>query len=213
MYTVLQLSTTQVAYQYYLTVSPADGHLYVSDPEKHQILRVLNLDPVQDPSINSEPVVGSGERCIPGDETNCGDEGPALKARLAHPKGLAIAADKTMYIADGTNIRAVDPKGFIHTLVGHHGHHGRWTPTPCRGAIPAQQAQLQWPTGLALSPLDGALHFIDDRLILKLTADMKVQLVAGTPLHCYASADSKNDTISEDDIKKVKNFTIFVARP
>lgn len=49
-------STTQVAYQYYLTVSPADGRLYVSDPEKHQILRVLTLEPVQDPSINSEPV-------------------------------------------------------------------------------------------------------------------------------------------------------------
>ena len=47
---------TQVAYQYYLTVSPADGHLYVSDPEKHQILRVISLEPVQDPSINSEAV-------------------------------------------------------------------------------------------------------------------------------------------------------------
>lgn len=52
----ISYSTTQVAYQYYLTVSPADGRLYVSDPEKHQILRVLSLEPVQDPSINSEPV-------------------------------------------------------------------------------------------------------------------------------------------------------------
>lgn len=48
--------TTQIAYQYYLTVSPADGHLYVSDPEKHQILKVISLEPVSDPSINSEPV-------------------------------------------------------------------------------------------------------------------------------------------------------------
>lgn len=47
---------TQVAYKYYLAISPADGHLYVSDPEKHQILKVLSLDPVQDPTINSEPV-------------------------------------------------------------------------------------------------------------------------------------------------------------
>lgn len=47
---------TQVAYQYYLSVSPADGHLYVSDPEKHQILKVISLEPVTDPSINSEPV-------------------------------------------------------------------------------------------------------------------------------------------------------------
>nr|CAD7424065.1 unnamed protein product [Timema monikensis] len=198
-YTVLQLSTTQVSYQYYLSVSPADGHLYISNSEKHQILRALSVEPVEEPAINYEPVVGSGERCIPGDETHCGDEGPARDAKLAHPKGLAIAADKTMYIADGTNIRAVDPQGVIHTLVGHHGHHNHWTPVPCHGAIPAQQAQLQWPTGLSLSPLDGSLHFIDDRLVLKLTDDLKVKVVAGTPLHCHASTvehhqGSKTDT-------------------
>lgn len=77
-----------MAYQYYLSVSPADGHLYISDPEKHQILRALSLEKVQDPSINMEAVVGSGERCIPGDEGHCGDEGPAIHAKLAHPKGL-----------------------------------------------------------------------------------------------------------------------------
>ncbi|XP_063927987.1 teneurin-a isoform X7 [Zophobas morio] len=196
-YTVLQLRATQVAYQYYLTISPADGHLYVSDPEKHQILKVLSLEPVQDPSINSEPVVGNGERCIPGDDSQCGDEGPAKYARLAHPKGLAIAADKTMYIADGTNIRAVDPKGIIHTLIGNHGHHNHWSPIPCHGALPANQAQLQWPTGLALSPLDGSLHFVDDRLVLKLTADMKIKVVAGTPLHCHRE-DNSTKTQTDD---------------
>lgn len=76
-----------MSYQYYLCVSPADGHLYVSDPEKHQILRVLSLDAVNEPTINVEPVVGNGERCIPGDETNCGDEAPAIHAKLSHPKG------------------------------------------------------------------------------------------------------------------------------
>jgi len=76
-----------VAYQYYLCISPADGHLYISDPEKHQILKALSLEQVQDPSINIEPVVGSGERCIPGDEGHCGDEGSAIHAKLAHPKG------------------------------------------------------------------------------------------------------------------------------
>lgn len=56
--------------------------------------------------------------------------------------GLAIAADKTMYIADGTNIRSVDPDGIIHTLIGHHRHHNVWQPIPCKGAIPAQQVSL-----------------------------------------------------------------------
>ncbi|XP_063988492.1 teneurin-a isoform X1 [Diachasmimorpha longicaudata] len=203
--TVLILSATQVAYQYYLCVSPADGHLYISDPEKHRILKALSLDDVTDPSINIEPVVGSGERCIPGDEGHCGDEGPAILAKLAHPKGIAIAADKTMYIADGTNIRAVDPNGIIHTLVGHHGHHNHWSPAPCVGAIPAHLAQLQWPTGLSLSPLDGSLHFIDDRLVLKLTSDLKVRVVAGTPLHCTSSANNA--------LSKVNTTNVAVKKP
>lgn len=76
-----------MAYEYYLCVSPADGHLYISDPEKHQILKTLSLKNVQHPNLNIEPVVGSGERCIPGDESHCGDEGPAIRAKLAHPKG------------------------------------------------------------------------------------------------------------------------------
>lgn len=45
-----------MAYQYHLAVSPADGHLYISDPEKHQIFKVITLEPIADPSINSEAV-------------------------------------------------------------------------------------------------------------------------------------------------------------
>ncbi|XP_050083154.1 teneurin-a isoform X2 [Anopheles aquasalis] len=183
-FTILQLDTTRVSYQYYLSVSPADGQLYISDSEKHKILKIVSLENVDDPSSNYDVIVGSGQRCIPGDEQNCGDGGPAIEARLSHPKGLAIAADRTMYIADGTNIRAVDPKGTIHTLIGHHGHQNRWSPVPCRGAARAMQVQLQWPTALALNPLDGSLYFVDDRLVLKLTADMKVKVIAGIPLHC-----------------------------
>lgn len=117
-----------------------------------------------------------------------------MQARLSHPKGIVIAADRTMYIADGTNIRAIDPNGIIHTLIGHHGHNNHWSPAPCKGALLSSETQLQWPTGLALSPLDGSLNFIDDRLVLKLTADMKIKVVAGTPLHCNANGDNKNQT-------------------
>ncbi|KAK6619588.1 hypothetical protein RUM43_012345 [Polyplax serrata] len=189
-YTVYQLSATQVSYQYYLTVSPADGKLYISNPESHQIIKVLILEPVEEPALNGDVVVGSGERCVPGDQSNCGDFGPAKQAKLAHPKGLVIASDRTMYIADGTNIRAVDSKDIIHTLVGHHGHSNHWQPIPCKSAIPASQVQLQWPTGLVLSPLDGSLYFIDDRLVLKLTSDLKIKVVAGSALHCQ----TKNNT-------------------
>ncbi|XP_069941027.1 teneurin-a isoform X3 [Cherax quadricarinatus] len=188
-YTLLQLSATQVSYGYHIAVSPADGQVYVSDPEKYKVVRVLSLTDVTEPSTNSETVAGNGERCIPGDERHCGDRGPARKARLAHPKGLAIAADRTMYIADGTNIRMVDPQGVIHTLIGHHGHKTRWRPLPCTGGLPAAQVELQWPTGLALSPLDGSLHILDDHVVLQVTADGTVRVKAGTPLHCPATQD------------------------
>jgi len=88
-------SATQVSYQYYLCLSPTDGHLYVSDPEKHQILRVSTTNSVADPAINYEIYVGSGERCIPGDQSSCGDGGPAINAKLSNPKGL--------YLPDGVN--------------------------------------------------------------------------------------------------------------
>lgn len=60
---------------------------------------------------------------------------------FADLSGLAMAADKTMYFADGTNIRSVDPDGIIHTLIGHHRHLNLWQPIPCRGALPAKQVR------------------------------------------------------------------------
>ncbi|XP_037803536.1 teneurin-a-like [Penaeus monodon] len=94
-----------------------------------------------------------------------------------------------MYIADGTNIRMVDPKGIIQTLIGHHGHKTRWRPLPCTGALPASQVELQWPTSLALSPLDGSLHILDDHVVLQVTSDGSVRAKVGSPLHCPAARD------------------------
>lgn len=44
---------------------------------------------------------------------------------------------------------------------------------------------------MTISPLDGSLHFIDDRTVLKLTADGKIQVVAGVPLHCRSYKPDK----------------------
>ena len=65
-----------------MAVSPLDGSVYVSDPEAHQVLR---LGATRDhlPVV----VVGSGQRCLPGDKNRCGDGGQAIHARLTYPKG------------------------------------------------------------------------------------------------------------------------------
>lgn len=59
-------SATQVSYGYHIAVSPADGQVYVTDPEKYKVVRILSIADVTEPSTNSETVAGNGERCIPG---------------------------------------------------------------------------------------------------------------------------------------------------
>ena len=89
---------------------------------------------------NWEAVVGTGERCVPGDL--CGDGGPASKAKLNYPKGVAISIDKTMYISDGRNIRVVMPDGVIQTLIGAaKGPKGPPRPLPCQEVLLAGKAK------------------------------------------------------------------------
>ncbi|XP_037070352.1 teneurin-a-like [Pollicipes pollicipes] len=176
-FTVAELKATQVSYNYYMAMSPVEQLLYISDPEAHQVFRVIQMDQVSDPSKNLERVAGTGERCLPGDDAACGDGKLALDAKLSHPKGLAISADMVVYLADGTNIRVIGADGIISTLIGHHGHKAVWRPIPCSGALPLPE----WPTAVALSPVDGSLHFLDDRLVLRLTPDRKVEVRAGRP--------------------------------
>lgn len=137
--TVVELSAAQVAYKYHMTVGPVDGKLYISDPEKHQVLRAVNAVDPHDPTKNLEVVVGSGVKCLPGDKHRCGDGRPALEAKLAYPKGIAISLANEIFIADATNIRMVDANGVIHTLIGDHHHKSYWKPFPCTGTIPIQK--------------------------------------------------------------------------
>lgn len=46
------------------------------------------------------------------------------------------------------------------------------------------QVRLHWPTALAIDPLDDSLHVIDDDIILKVTNDNRVIIVAGRPPTC-----------------------------
>ena len=99
--------------------------------------------------------------------------------------GVALGVDGKIFIADGTNIRQVNEYGIINTIVGHQHHRSIWRPMPCEGTSPsASEVQLNWPSELAISPLDGTLHFIDDNVVLKLTSDKRLTIVAGRPLHC-----------------------------
>lgn len=70
-----------------MAVGPADGKLYISDPEKHQVFRAIEYYNIADVKNNIEAVVGSGGKCLPGDKMLCGDGRKARDAKLAYPKG------------------------------------------------------------------------------------------------------------------------------
>ncbi|XP_040063442.2 teneurin-m [Ixodes scapularis] len=199
-YTVFRMrGPGDVSYQYHLTLSPTDGHLYLSDPERHQIVRVHSLDKVEDPDSNFDVVVGSGERCIPRDRDNCGDGRPALEAKLSYPKGMAVAVDNSLYFGDGNNVRMVDSRGIIHTLIGDHQHKRQWRPIPCSGTLHMNEAKLRWPTELAINPLDNSLYFIDDHMILRLTKDQRLLVVAGQPVYCKSEDGATQKSRMGDD--------------
>ena len=147
-------------------------------------MKVINPDDFSRPERNYEPYVGSGERCLPGDEIDCGDDALARDAKLQYPKGMAVSSDEILYFADGTNVRAVDSDGIITTVVGTHRHRAHWKPLPCSGTLAVSEVNLRWPTSLAVSPLDESLYILDDHHVLRVTRDQRLKVVAGRPLHC-----------------------------
>ncbi|KAG8184007.1 hypothetical protein JTE90_024464 [Oedothorax gibbosus] len=194
--TVVELSPAQVSYSYHLSVGPVDGHLYISDPEQHQVLKVVSMAGESTSTRNNtEAVVGSGEKCLPRDKDQCGDGRPARDARLAYPKGIAITKDGEIYIADGTNIRYVDSSGIIHTLIGDY-FHKSWRPIPCFVTLSLAQVNLRWPTELSINPLDGSLHILDDHLVLKVTPDGRLKVVAGRSIQCPPNPQQQQQSSS-----------------
>jgi sugar lactone lactonase YvrE len=112
------------------------GNVLIADEEGHRVWKI-------DPSGNLAAFAGTGQ---PGFS---GDGGPANKAQLNGPYGLAIDGEDNVFIGDYENsrIRRVDPDGAITTVAGNGevgtGGDGR----------PATKAQLEAPYGL---DVDGA---------------------------------------------------------
>ena len=78
---------SEVPYKYYMTVSPLDGKLYISDHKSLTIVRVKTMGAVRDMMQNFEVIAGTGDQCVPGDPGRCGDGRNATEAHLLYPKG------------------------------------------------------------------------------------------------------------------------------
>jgi len=87
-----------------LAIAP-DGSLYMADQGNFRIRRV-GTDGI------IETVAGTG---VPGFS---GDGGPATRAGLDNPRGIAVGQDGSLYIADNARVRRVTPDGVIRTIAG-----------------------------------------------------------------------------------------------
>uniref|UniRef100_A0A8C2D9I7 Si:dkey-237h12.3 n=1 Tax=Cyprinus carpio TaxID=7962 RepID=A0A8C2D9I7_CYPCA len=171
------------AHRYYLTTDPVTGRLYVSDTNSRRIYSPQALLTGSESQQNVEVVVGTGDHCLPFDETQCGDGGPATEALLTGPKGIAVDKMGLIYFVDGTVIRKVDQNGIISTLLGSNDLASA-RPLSCDSVMDVHQVSLEWPTDLAVSPMDNSLFVLDGSVVLRITEEGQVSVAAGRPLHC-----------------------------
>ncbi|XP_072612756.1 teneurin-2 isoform X10 [Vulpes vulpes] len=179
---ILELSNNP-AHKYYLAVDPVSGSLYVSDTNSRRIYRVKSLSGAKDLAGNSEVVAGTGEQCLPFDEARCGDGGKAVDATLMSPRGIAVDKNGLMYFVDATMIRKVDQNGIISTLLGSNDLTAV-RPLSCDSSMDVAQVRLEWPTDLAVNPMDNSLYVLENNVILRITENHQVSIIAGRPMHC-----------------------------
>ena len=141
----------------------AEGNLYIADRENHRVRKV-------DTKGNISTFAGIGKAGFSG------DGGPAVKARINLPSGLAADEKGNLYISDRSNdrIRVVDKKGVIRTYAGSGvaGFQG--------DAGPALKAQLDKPFGIALDEAENL--YIADRnnnRVRKVSPEGIITTVAG----------------------------------
>lgn len=157
-------------------VIDGEGSILIADTGNNRIRKVDRHGVIT-------TVAGNGDFGDPSSDN--GDGGTAVEARLAQPRGVAVAADGTIYIADSYNhrIRKVDPGGRITTVAGP----GPWN---CDGYMPyqgddgpAEQASLCGPEDVALDS-DGNLYIADtgNGRIRKVDREGTITTVAGAGL-------------------------------
>uniref|UniRef100_A0A8C8VIB4 Teneurin-4 n=1 Tax=Pelusios castaneus TaxID=367368 RepID=A0A8C8VIB4_9SAUR len=171
------------AHKYYLASDPITGSIYLSDTNSRRIYKIKSTSVVKDVVKNSEVVAGTGDQCLPFDETRCGDGGKGTEATLTNPRGITVDKFGLIYFVDGTMIRRIDQNGIISTMLGSNDLTSA-RPLSCDSAMDISQVRLEWPTDLAVSPMDNSLYVLDNNVVLQISENHQVRIVAGRPMHC-----------------------------
>ncbi|XP_062274916.1 teneurin-4 isoform X5 [Scomber scombrus] len=171
------------AHKYYLATSPVTGAVYLSDTGSRKVFKVKFLNIVKDVAKNLELIAGTGDQCLPYDDTRCGDGGKAVEATLTNPRGITVDKYGVIFFVDGTMIRRIDQNGVISTLLGFNDLTSA-RPLSCDSVMDISQVRLEWPTDLAVSPMDNSLYVLDNNVVLQISENHQVRIVAGRPMHC-----------------------------
>ena len=133
----------------------AAGNLFIADTANNRIRKVA-------PNGIISTVAGNGAPDFSG------DGGPATRAALDHPNGVALDASGNLFIADGGNcrIRKVTPDGTISTLAGL--------------TAGASSVGQDYPTGIAVDSAGNVFAaFSITGFVRKATPDGLISTVAG----------------------------------
>ncbi len=121
-----------------------EGNLYIADERAHCVRRVT-------PAGLITTIAGTGKPAYSG------DGGPAVKAALNNPRGLAFDSNGFLYVADSGNhaLRKISPSGLISSAAGNgfavfRGDGG-----------PASAALLNSPSAVAVDPTGNDIFIAD----------------------------------------------------
>jgi hypothetical protein len=141
-------TTAEIDHPRFVVVAP-DGSLIIADTGNHRIRRV-------DPSGVISTVAGTGRPGLSG------DGGPAIAADLDDPRGLALAADGTLYVVGGEgvprpSVRRIDRAGIITTVAGGlpAGYSGDGGPATA-AALNSPRSIALWGTDLYIADSDNS---------------------------------------------------------
>ncbi|XP_006541555.1 teneurin-1 isoform X3 [Mus musculus] len=179
---ILELSTSP-AHKYYLAMDPMSESLYLSDTNTRKVYKLKSLVETKDLSKNFEVVAGTGDQCLPFDQSHCGDGGKASEASLNSPRGITVDRHGFIYFVDGTMIRRIDENAVITTVIGSNGLTST-QPLSCDSGMDITQVRLEWPTDLAVNPMDNSLYVLDNNIVLQISENRRVRIIAGRPIHC-----------------------------
>lgn len=158
--TSAEIDVTYGSYSSHQIGVARDGTLYIPDRVNHRIRRVL-------PDGIIDTIAGNGSAGY------AGDGGSAREASLDGARGVAVAEDGSLYIADTGNnvVRRVGADGVITTVAGGG--------TVVADVGPATSLRLNFPHSLAIDR-DGGIYISESHRIRYLTRGGELRTIAGT---------------------------------